>query len=351
MEGTQMKINFILNAMGISGGVKAVFMFGNELKKLGHTVNVIYPQMPLRIGAKIFHPVQLVKEAGYLTLNRWQPLEWYKDVNVIHVQSLLHNQEIPDADVTIATQWETAYYVNGYPKSKGEKYYLVQDFENWHENKAVIETYKMGLKNIVHSKWLKHMVMGINAQVEAVIPHAPDHSQFYPEPTTREWDAPVRVLMCYRKEKWKGIAAGVEAYNQVKGTNTRIVMFGLLPSNDFKVDEYYQNPPQDQIRRIYNSCDIFLFTSEREGWGMPPMEAMACGVATISTNVGAVPEFITSGINGVIANDVGKMIIALELLIGNKHISERIGNAGHKTMNNYTWEKSAKMLEEVLCKQ
>jgi len=347
-----MKINFILNAMGISGGVKAVFMFAQQLCKHQHEVNVIYPQMPLRIGAKLLHPVQLVKEAGYLALNRWQPIEWYGwDVNVMQVQSLLHSKEIPDADITVATQWETAYYVKEYPKSKGEKFYLIQDLETWYGHvKEVVKTYHLGLYNIVHSDWLAYRLHCLNAPIKAVIPHAPDHNQFYPDATTKDRNAPVRILMCYRKEKWKGIEEAVGAYNLVKG-NTHLVMFGLpnydaLPAG-WPIDEYYENSKQEDLRRIYNSCDIFVFPSEREGWGMPPMEAMACGLPVISRPVGAVTEFIIPGISGLLVTDKDSMAKAMDALIKDPLRRERIGLAAYEAMKNYTWEKSSKMMEEL----
>jgi hypothetical protein len=350
-----MRINFILNAMGISGGVKAVFMFAQQLTKHQHEVNVIYPQMPLRIGEKLLHPVQLAKEAGYLALNRWQPLEWYPlATDVIQVQSLLHSKEIPDADITVATQWETVYYVKEYPKSKGEKFYLIQDLETWYGHvKEVVKTYKLGLRNIVHSDWLSYRLRCLNAPIEAVIAHAPDHNQFYPEKVKVENKYPVRILMCYRKEKWKGIADAVDEYRKVKG-NTRLIMFGLpsfasLPA-DWPVDEYYENIKGDGLRRLYNSADIFVFPSEREGWGMPPMEAMACGVPVISKPVGAIPEFIVPGISGIIVTDKESMGKAMAALANDQNRRERIGLAAYEAMKNYTWEKSGKMLEELFTK-
>jgi glycosyltransferase involved in cell wall biosynthesis len=341
-----MKINFILNAMGVSGGVKAVFMFSRELKKLGHEVNVIYPLLPLRLSHK--NPLQLVKEAGYLALNRWQPKDWYGDVNVIQVLAL---NDVPDADVSIATQWETAYYVHDYPKSKGCKFNLVQDYEDWYaRSNEVTITYNNKSKNIVHSQWLKRVIERYG-HVDAVIPHCPDHSQLYPDPVTRD-PLFVRVLMCYRRETWKGMVAGVAAYRAVEKPNTKLIMFGLDDCCPFRPDEYYSNPRQDEIRRIYNQSDIFLFPSEREGWGMPPMEAMACGVPVISTAVGAVPEFITPGISGIIVQpkDIQGMTKALNVLIEDKTKRERMGHQGYEAMKKYRWKNSARMLENVLCK-
>jgi glycosyltransferase involved in cell wall biosynthesis len=341
------KINFILNAMSISGGVKAEFMLAHELKKHGHEINVIYPRFPRRIGAKLFRPIQLMKEVGYWTLDRWKPLEWYGDINVMKVPTL-DSRYIPDADICVAHSWEANYCVNKYPKSKGVKFYHIQDPEDWtpKDNAVRQRGYALGQYNIVTSQFVKRIVEKYG-KVTAVLPHAPDHTIFYPEAVTRDGTSPIRVLMCYRKDKGKGIARGVKAYQKVIG-DKRLIMFGMNDYCDFPIDEYHAYPKDDHLRRIYNSCDIFLFPSEREGWGMPPMEAMACGVPVVSTSVGAVPEFITPGISGIIANDVESMTKAMLALMQNRNKRERIGLAAYEAMKQYTWQKSGKMLEKIL---
>ncbi len=341
-----MKINFILNMMGISGGVKDVFMFAQQLKHNGHEVNVVYPRLPLRISSKLLHPLKLARETavGFLTPNYWKPLDWYSDINVMEVMTL---NEVPDADISVATQWETAYYVHDYAKSKGEKFYLIQDHENWYANeKDVIKTYQMGLHNIVHSQWLKGIVEKYG-KVEAAIPHAPDHKQFYPDWHEPRTD-PIRVLMCYRQEKWKGLAMAVEAYNRIVTNNKRLIMFGLADC-EFQVDEYYLNPKQDDLRRIYNSCDIFVFSSEREGWGVPPMEAMACGIPVVTTNVGGVPEYTIPGKTAIVVppGDVDALSKGIEALVLNKQLRQEIAVGGYNFMKKYTWENSTKLLEAL----
>jgi glycosyltransferase involved in cell wall biosynthesis len=344
-----MKINFILNMMGISGGVKDVFMFAHQLKLKGHDVNVIYPVLPIRVISKLNKPRFLANEIVGLLLDRFRPTDWYKDVTVKKVLSI---NNVPDADICVATHWETSYIVANYPKSKGEKFYLIQDFENWYtKDNDVIQTYRLGLHNIVHSQWLRKIVEQYS-KIDAVIPHAPDHDQFYPEPMTREPNAPIRVLMSYRPEKWKWLEQGKAAYDRVKdklGANMRLIMFGNQVTCQLKVDEYYFNPAYDQLRNIYNSSDIFVFTSEREGWGVPPMEAMACSVPVVTTNVGGVPEYTIPGKTAIVIppGDLDAIEKGIETLVLDSKLRQELGTEGYNYMKRFTWENSARELEAL----
>ena len=63
--------------------------------------------------------------------------------------------------------------------------------------------------------------------------------------------------------------------------------------------QYRQRPPQAQIAAIYAACDLWLFTSRNEGFGLPLLEAMACRTPVLATRAGAAPDLI-DGCNGVL---------------------------------------------------
>jgi len=73
------------------------------------------------------------------------------------------------------------------------------------------------------------------------------------------------------------------------------------------------------------NCDLMLMPSELESFGLAALEAMACKVPTISTNVGGVPELIDHGKNGFLTNvgDVEMMAkYAVEILSDEKRLRE-----------------------------
>jgi L-malate glycosyltransferase len=63
---------------------------------------------------------------------------------------------------------------------------------------------------------------------------------------------------------------------------------------------------QDNLEDLYSLSDLMLLLSEKESFGLVALEAMACGVPCIGTNIGGIPEVITDGVNGYIC-EVGEI--------------------------------------------
>ncbi len=353
-----MRITFVLPGVGISGGAKAVFEFANHLKSRGHNVSVIYPLVPLCSGPK-----------GY-DMKRWRDrvkgtignfirgvhVDWFDlKARLVRVP-FLAERYIPDSDIIVATWWETAYYVSRYGENKGKKFYLVQHYETWGgPEKKVDNSYMLGLHIIVHSSWLKNLLEEKFAvKISALIPHAPDRNHFYPEERKKKSDK-VRILIPFRREKWKGSQDGIKAFEitREKFPNIQLVMFGPQPRKDVpSYCEYYKRPSNSQLRKIYNSCDIFVFPSWTEGFGMPPLEAMACKCAVVTTNVGAVPDYTIPGKTALVSEpkDVKGLAQNIIELIEDEKKREEIAENGKNYIKQFTWDKATAQLEEVFRK-
>jgi glycosyltransferase involved in cell wall biosynthesis len=353
-----MKITFILPGIGISGGTKAVFEFANHLCKRGHEVSIIYPMIPLNFGGKWYSLGNRVGQAKWFVGNliRGNKVGWFNvDANLIRVP-ILAERYIPDADIIVATWWETAYYVSRYNKNKGEKFYLVQHYEIWGgPEEKVNATYRLGLRNIVNSTWLKSILQDkLGAPVEALILHAPDRGQFFPENVEKSSDA-IRILMPYREAKWKGSADGIKAFEMARERcpNIRLVMYGPPRGKDVpKYVEFHEKPYGEKLRKIYNSCDILLFPSHCEGFGMPPMEAMVCKRAVVSTDVGAIPDYAIPGETALVSPPRCPELLAENLikLVEDEELLKRISEAGYNHITKFTWDKATEALEQTFSK-
>ena len=354
-----MKITFVLPSIGISGGVKAVFEFANHLYIRGHDVSVVYPLIPMGLIGKWHNFKNIIYKArGTIgNLRRGNRIEWFTLKAKLIRTLTLSERFIPDADIIVATWWETAYYVSKYGNNKGEKFYLVQHYEIWGGPKEKVDkTYRLGLHNIVNSTWLKDILQNkLNAKVESLILHAPDLDDFYFENNNKNSDNTIRILMPYRIQKWKGAEDGIKAFEIVKRKFNKIqlVMFGPHKSKDVPgYVEFYEKPSNDKIREIYNSCDIFIFPSRQEGFGMPPMEAMACKMACVLTNVGAVPDYATSNKTALIVapEKPEELAQAILSLLNSKSKRQKIAEAGYKYIKQFSWDKSTAQLERVFQK-
>lgn len=103
----------------------------------------------------------------------------------------------------------------------------------------------------------------------------------------------------------------------------------------------------NEISKLYNSVDCLLFPSWYEGFGLPPLEAMANGLPVVASNVASIPEVV--GDAGLLynPNDVEGMIEGITLIMNDKKIKEEMINKGIKQSSFFTWEKSLEKIVNV----
>ena len=103
----------------------------------------------------------------------------------------------------------------------------------------------------------------------------------------------------------------------------------------------------NEVSELYNSVDCLLFPSWYEGFGLPPLEAMANGLPVVASNVASIPEVV--GDAGLLynPNDVEGMIRGINLIMNDNNIKTEMIKKGIKQSSNFTWEKSVEKLVNV----
>ncbi len=120
-----------------------------------------------------------------------------------------------------------------------------------------------------------------------------------------------------------------------------------LPPNS----EFHLLPPQNTIRDLYAQCDLWMCGSQREGFHLPPLEAMACRCPVVSTRVGGPEDIIIPGKNGYLVETgdaQGLAEAAGRLLTGGEENWQRFSNAALATATDYTWNDAAALFEAAL---
>jgi len=103
------------------------------------------------------------------------------------------------------------------------------------------------------------------------------------------------------------------------------------------------------VKKYYNIADIFILPSKSEGISNALLEAMSMELAVIATAVGGIPEVIKDLDNGCLTYPSSSAIVEkLELLLANKNLRDRLGNAARKSIiANFSIEKVAKKYIEL----
>ena len=94
-------------------------------------------------------------------------------------------------------------------------------------------------------------------------------------------------------------------------------------------------PDPAELQRLYRAADALVFPSRYEGFGLPPLEAMAASCPTITTDVPVVNESVTDGENGLLAppNDPAGLAAAILRLLDDPALRDRLIAGGHRVLN------------------
>jgi glycosyltransferase involved in cell wall biosynthesis len=352
-----LKINFLVPTTGLTGGIKAIFWHVNNLAQWGYQIAIIHPLVLSKNPSFIGRLKGVLKFFKYLFLkiisqDKVKHFDLDKRIKIYHVWNLSENF-IPLADITVATANETADWLAEYSSLRGQKFYFIQDYENWtRKSEEVDATWKMPLKKIVIASWLKNLAKEkFQENIYGLVPNGIDLSIFYPE--SRIVRQPKRILMQYHCLAKKGIADGLKAFKIAKARypELELWLYGAYrpPRDVLKISKFFYCPPAQQVRKIFSACDIFLWPSLIEGFGIPPMEAMACGCALIATDTGAIRDYAVNDESVIIVPPGQPEMLAkklLELLADSEKIN-RLTATALVQIKNFSWEKSSKKLEET----
>lgn len=102
-----------------------------------------------------------------------------------------------------------------------------------------------------------------------------------------------------------------------------------------------------ELITLYSMADVFAFPSFSEGFGIPPLEAMACGTPVITSNLSSLPEIVGDAALLIDPYDVSALGHAITRLIENAQLREELRQKGYQQAQRYTWSAAASKMLSV----
>ncbi|HVF86025.1 MAG TPA: glycosyltransferase family 1 protein, partial [Pyrinomonadaceae bacterium] len=103
----------------------------------------------------------------------------------------------------------------------------------------------------------------------------------------------------------------------------------------------------DDLCALYSTCQVMIYPSLYEGFGLPPLEAMACGAPVIASRVKSVTETVGTAARIIEATDVGRLAENIVELLRNEGTRSCLAAAGRERAAQFTWERTARATLEV----
>ena len=103
----------------------------------------------------------------------------------------------------------------------------------------------------------------------------------------------------------------------------------------------------DDLRALYSSCTVFVYPSIYEGFGLPPLEAMACGAPVIASNIATFQETLGSAARLVAPNDVEALARSIVEILGDEDRRRALSRRGLEQAAKFSWERTAQLTLDV----
>ena len=383
-----MKLAFAMYDLGFGGGNRAIIEVANRLHDRGYDVNIVslsrnkfWPNVkvpvinvkvpvipaPIRMAVKLYRLLKYFSLKGIESYGDIIALATRLGIRVDIISPLAEAIMGLDPDVAIATWYLTAFSV--WMSSVNTPLFFMQDFKEYVEETEGINglkrfeaALKLPFSFLTNSTFTKDLVLSYNKNAKVtIVGVGVDLSIFHPRIGDRlvvSQGKPI-VMTIIRRLKYKGGDIALRALNLI---NKEQPIHAVLVGEGSALDKYLKEvKPEftytkftyvddETLAKLYSSSDVFIFTSYREGFGLPPLEAMASGTAVVTTDCGGNRDYAIDGYNSFVVppGDPVAVTKAVLHILRDSKLRERLIEGGLETAKKWTWDKVVDKFEKVL---
>jgi glycosyltransferase involved in cell wall biosynthesis len=200
-----------------------------------------------------------------------------------------------------------------------------------------------------------------------IVTHLAAAGHFRPEPRADQWPSLKRkynlpdepyALTLSTLEPRKNIAQVIRCYARLVAEGQvgemRLVMVG---TRGWKMESIFQElkklgsvservvvtgfVPDEDLAPIYSHASMFVYPSLLEGFGLPPLEAMQCGVPVITSNTSSLPEVVGEAGIMVPPTDADALCQAMATLFQDRELRDRLAGRARERAATFSWERCA----------
>lgn len=197
----------------------------------------------------------------------------------------------------------------------------------------------------------------------SVIFHGIDHKIFYNKLLAKPNQKYILAVGSLEPRKnLKNLLLAYSLLNDYLKNEFHLILVGASGWNNIEIKSMIDNLKQwvtysgyvsdEALAILYNQASLFVYPSVYEGFGIPPLESMACGTPVICSNRSSLPEVGGDAVIYCDPNSIEDISIKIELVLNDESLQEEMIQKGLFRAKKFSWAKSAqehiKVFEEVL---
>lgn len=172
------------------------------------------------------------------------------------------------------------------------------------------------------------------------------------------------ILFVSSLEPRKNLSGILDAYNMLDATIQDKYTLVLAGGKGWLNEEIHQQAdelvkegkkiirtgyvPDEDLPAMYSGASLFVFPSFYEGFGIPPLEAMACGVPVVTSNSSSLPEVVEDAALQVDPNDTKAISSAMTKILTDQTLKNKLIKKGYVQAKKFSPEKSARQLHDAI---